>query len=1080
MTAIVETTVTERVVVEAPTGTIVTETATPAVIEVGIAGPQGPPGEGSGATALVVQEGESTVVAEADTVDFAAADFDVTVSPSGEANIALAVEHTGSSHAAVQAAAEATAAAALTAHEGASNPHPGYLTPAEGDAAYDALGAAAAALAGHVAAADPHTGYQLESEKGSAGGYAPLDSSGLIGDSFIPASIARDSEVTAAVNAAVAALVNAAPGTLDTLDELAAALGDDPNFVTTITTLIGTKVAKADYNAHTILAATSDDTPAALTVGEATIVGRLTGGNIAALTPAQIRALLSLVVGTDVASHSAVVAAQSDADAAQTAIDDHIADPTAAHDAEAIFVADVDGHYTGADVEAVLAELGVTADTLLAARRLAAGGYVSIGHSYTQLGGGTDSGSTFPLDIQGNFSHLIGAAFNVPTNEVRLLGKSGAAAYSPSDGGEAGISQGTGAILRHILPPHVYSGLLTPPVIEPQPNAALYSVMMGYNDLGHGDSPAEWLALGRDAFMHGLVTTLSRIRAKVLHYWNDAALSYSGTWSDQTTAAANRSSAGTVKRSSTNGNSVTYTIPKNCTGGHVALCVLAGAGAHTLANGAGSSATALIVDDGSVFPSSGSFDITIDGVAKTVSSRSGNTLTLAVASTWADNAVIKRAQAGRLDITGTAANATGSSIISGQGRLGLPVHKTIRIPVTRADAGKTIIFTIAALGTNEVCDIDSAWIEAVEERCPVTAVINQPHGPFALGNADTHTLAQIQNLNAAIATVVDLFDSRVVLVDVYTDFAARFGATCSGATGTGTSFDITLIDPASSEIGVGSILKADVEAMLVTGISGTGSTRTVTVERNYQNPLLTDFGSAANHANGAACFDIRWIRPDKVHPSGLGHALIAAAVLEALRTLSLSSLAQVGLGGYVRRDVDRHRSGYYLYPRGNRQNTTPSLNNLVAFQLLVPDDVIITELGCEVVTAGSAGAVARLGLYTNGQGRPGDLVYDTGTVATTSTGVKSFTGLRIPLRRGIYWLALAPQVATAVFRGINEFYSPLLLPVATAPSGANPNINAVLITGVSGALPNPYGTTGEAFDVALPVLWAKADCWITD
>ena len=37
------------------------------------------------------------------------------------------------------------------------------------------------------------------------------------------------------------ALVDSAPGTLDTLAELAAALGDDPNFATTIATLIDTK-----------------------------------------------------------------------------------------------------------------------------------------------------------------------------------------------------------------------------------------------------------------------------------------------------------------------------------------------------------------------------------------------------------------------------------------------------------------------------------------------------------------------------------------------------------------------------------------------------------------------------------------------------------------------------------------------------------------------------------------------------------------------------------------------------------------------------------------------------------------------
>ena len=44
------------------------------------------------------------------------------------------------------------------------------------------------------------------------------------------------------VNTAVSNLVDAAPGTLDTLNELAAALGDDPNFATTVTNSIATKL----------------------------------------------------------------------------------------------------------------------------------------------------------------------------------------------------------------------------------------------------------------------------------------------------------------------------------------------------------------------------------------------------------------------------------------------------------------------------------------------------------------------------------------------------------------------------------------------------------------------------------------------------------------------------------------------------------------------------------------------------------------------------------------------------------------------------------------------------------------------
>lgn len=44
----------------------------------------------------------------------------------------------------------------------------------------------------------------------------------------------------------VASLVNSAPETLDTLNELAAALGNDANFATTVATQIGSKVDKVD------------------------------------------------------------------------------------------------------------------------------------------------------------------------------------------------------------------------------------------------------------------------------------------------------------------------------------------------------------------------------------------------------------------------------------------------------------------------------------------------------------------------------------------------------------------------------------------------------------------------------------------------------------------------------------------------------------------------------------------------------------------------------------------------------------------------------------------------------------------
>lgn len=172
----------------------------------------------------------------------------------------------------------------------------------------------------------------------------PAQISGVLADGQIPAGIARDSEMTAAISAAISALVDAAPATLDTLNELAAALGDDPNFAATMAGELALKIDRSLFDANTILAANVDNTPVAVTVGEATLVGRLTGGVIAALSVLQVQTLLGVRPGTDVAT--------------QAAFDAHLTDTSDAHDASAISVAA--GLFTATDVEAALAELRAT------------------------------------------------------------------------------------------------------------------------------------------------------------------------------------------------------------------------------------------------------------------------------------------------------------------------------------------------------------------------------------------------------------------------------------------------------------------------------------------------------------------------------------------------------------------------------------------------------------------------------------------------------------------------------------------------------------------------------------------------
>ncbi|MEI7218363.1 tail fiber protein [Pectobacterium carotovorum] len=96
----------------------------------------------------------------------------------------------------------------------------------------------------HLAASDPHSQY------------APKNSPALTGTPTAPtaASGSNDTQLatTAFVKAAVAALVNGSPAALDTLQELANALGNDPNFSTTVLNAIADVKtdAASKLNAH--------------------------------------------------------------------------------------------------------------------------------------------------------------------------------------------------------------------------------------------------------------------------------------------------------------------------------------------------------------------------------------------------------------------------------------------------------------------------------------------------------------------------------------------------------------------------------------------------------------------------------------------------------------------------------------------------------------------------------------------------------------------------------------------------------------------------------------------------------------
>jgi hypothetical protein len=106
--------------------------------------------------------------------------------------------------------------------------------------AYDVAGAAASAQTAAESYADGlAVNYDAAGSASTAETNAKSYTDDLIGDATVDGT--SGNTVTDRIATAVADLVDSAPEALDTLNELAAALGDDENFATTITTSIGTK-----------------------------------------------------------------------------------------------------------------------------------------------------------------------------------------------------------------------------------------------------------------------------------------------------------------------------------------------------------------------------------------------------------------------------------------------------------------------------------------------------------------------------------------------------------------------------------------------------------------------------------------------------------------------------------------------------------------------------------------------------------------------------------------------------------------------------------------------------------------------
>jgi len=184
------------------------------------------------------------------------------VSGAGKLSVKSGVFDAAGSAAAAQSAAEATAASDATSKANAAQS--AAITAAATDATTKVAAEAALRVSGDAAsvstaAADATTkanAAQAAAEATAAGdattkANAAQAAAEATAASALSAAISTEvSNRNTAISTAVDSLVDDAPALLNTLNELAAAINDDANYTTTITTALGTKANSADVTTN--------------------------------------------------------------------------------------------------------------------------------------------------------------------------------------------------------------------------------------------------------------------------------------------------------------------------------------------------------------------------------------------------------------------------------------------------------------------------------------------------------------------------------------------------------------------------------------------------------------------------------------------------------------------------------------------------------------------------------------------------------------------------------------------------------------------------------------------------------------
>jgi hypothetical protein len=759
-----------------------------------------------------------------------------------------------------------------------------------------------------------------------------------------------------------------------------------------------------------------------------------------------------------------------------------------------------------------------------------------IGHSWTA---GPNSSSTgTPQFNQENMIPRLMGLLNVTSENVTHLG-TGASYLTKTNGAYSGRNTGWGGVFQFVVPNsnQLIADQSTANITLPIPQPSSFVLVHGVNDIGMMgyDTTVTNMNQIRTSYKNAVRSVISRARAGSLYASYYASGTGSVTWDSTITTSGFASTAQTasntgvaVYRSSTNGNTLTYTIPANFTGGTIAMCFLGNKQAWTninttMNNTDVSTVVALNAFVNTPYQCFANGDVVawysggVDSGERGLITSGGGTASVTITrgfngtskTTHAINDEMITASPISVNFTTSGSNATITGNLA-LGTIGIPAQNNSigieRTPVvkrfvcTASDAGKTIVATVSAVANDlATVDFDSVWIEAFDPQPFVVA--NLPR--YSYGPLHQYvTEAQMTTWNSDVASVVAEFDASVQIADFDTTIHNRGGnlttsiTATQGTTGdTNPSFTITAISSTTfATLPQNTTFCIEGERILAKTITNNnnGTFTFTNCTRGY------DGTTAATHAINKIVSDGIWFYSDGLHPNGYGHNVFAKLLFNAFQAYQQQTTYSLSTGNGNYSD-DRQRpflgidQNNYLYPAvTNLVNAIGAFNTQFFTPIFIPQTCIITQVGCIITTLGASASVCRFGLYDLDKARRGPslLIHDFGTnITQTLTGFIAVNTYQL-VKPGWYYVSSCEQgsgtastkrcmTATASAVGLSGYAGPSIATGNTPSATTWTPTNGFTQASVTGAFATTVGTLSES-TIANPIVFLKviARTWI--